>query len=68
MSAKDMFEKLGYKLDEQSNYLIYWKVAEQQLINAYHNQNEVQIEFNLYYKTIEKRELMNLDENSNELS
>lgn len=65
MSAKEMFKEAGYKLDKQATYLIYWKVAEQQRINAYYNRNEVQIEFNLYYKTIEKRELMNLDENSN---
>ena len=65
MSAKEMFEKLGYKLDEQDDYLIYWKVARKQRLNFYNTQNEIQIEFNNHYKTVEKRELMQLDENSN---
>lgn len=65
MSAKEMFEKLGYEIDEQENYIVYWKVAKKQRLNFYNNQNEIQIEFNLSYKTIEKRELMQLDENSN---
>jgi hypothetical protein len=60
-----MFEKLGYELDEQDDYLIYWKVAKKQQLNFYNTQNEIQIEFNNHYKTVEKRELMQLDENSN---
>lgn len=65
MSAKEMFKKLGYKLDEQENCLVYWKVAKKQQLNFYNMQNEIQIEFNFNYKTVEKRELMQLDENSN---
>lgn len=65
INAKEMFEQLGYKLDEQEDYLIYWKNAKDQQINRYYRQNEIQIEFNLAYKTIEKRELFNTDENSN---
>lgn len=57
-SAKEMFEELGYELDEQEDYLVYWKVAKKQRVNFYHNQNEIQIEFNLSYKTVEKRELL----------
>lgn len=64
-NAKEMFEQLGYKLDEQEDYLIYWKIAKEQQSNRYYRQNEIQIEFNLTYKTIEKRELFNTDENSN---
>lgn len=65
MKAKDMFEKLGYEIDEQDDCLIYWKVAKKQRLNFYNTQNEIQIEFNNHYKTVEKRELMQLDENSN---
>lgn len=60
-SAKEMFEKLGYRLDEQEDYLIYWKLAKKQQVNHYRTQNEIQIEFNLIYKTIEKRELFHTD-------
>ncbi|MDO5003594.1 MAG: hypothetical protein Q4E39_05155 [bacterium] len=63
-SAKELFERLGYKLDEQEDYLIYWKIAKKQQMNRYHRQNEIQIEFNLVYKTIEKRELFHTDEDS----
>lgn len=64
-SAREMFEQLGYKLDEQEDYLIYWKIAKGQQLNRYYRQNEIQIEFNLAYKTIEKRKLFNTGENSN---
>lgn len=63
-SAKELFERLGYKLDEQEDYLIYWKLAKKQQVNYYHTQNEIQIEFNLTYKTIEKRELFHSDEDN----
>lgn len=63
-SAKELFERLGYKLDEQEDYLIYWKLAKKQQVNYYHTQNEIQIEFNLTYKTIEKRELFHTDEDN----
>ena len=63
-SAKELFKRLGYKLDEQEDYLIYWKLAKKQQVNYYHTQNEIQIEFNLTYKTIEKRELFHIDEDN----
>lgn len=63
-SARELFEELGYKLDEQEDYLIYWKLAKKQQVNYYHTQNEIQIEFNLTYKTIEKRELFHTDEDN----
>lgn len=63
-SARELFKKLGYKLDEQEDYLIYWKFAKKQRVNYYHTQNEIQIEFNFTYKTIEKRELLHTDEDS----
>lgn len=65
MKAEKMFEKLGYELDEQEDYLVYWKESPNQVINRNFAQNEIQIEFNLHYKTIEKRELFDTDENSN---
>ena len=61
-SARELFEELGYKLDEQEDYLIYYKLAKKQRVNFYHTQNEIQIEFNFTYKTIEKRELFHTDE------
>lgn len=64
-NAEKMFKKLGYELDEQDDYLVYWKKSPNQIINRNFAQNEIQIEFNLYYKTIEKRELFDTDENSN---
>lgn len=63
-SARELFEELGYKLDEQEDYLIYWKLAKKQRVNYCYTQNEIQIEFNLTYKTIEKRELFHIDEDS----
>lgn len=63
-STKELFKRLGYKLDEQEDYLIYWKLAKKQQVNYYHTQNEIQIEFNLTYKTIEKRELFHTDEDN----
>ena len=63
-SARELFGKLGYKLDKQEDYLIYWKLAKKQRVNFYRTQNEIQIEFNLAYKTIEKRELFHTNEDS----
>lgn len=63
-SARELFGELGYKLDKQEDYLIYWKLAKKQRVNFYRTQNEIQIEFNLTYKTIEKRELFHTDEDS----
>lgn len=62
--ADEMFKKLGYKIDEQDEYIVYWKVAKKQRVNFYNNQNEIQIEFNFNYKTVEKRDRIELDENS----
>lgn len=55
MTAKEMFEKLGYETDNHEDYIVYWKLAQRQMPNFYHLQNEIQIEFNFCYKTIEKR-------------
>lgn len=52
MSAKEMFEKLGYKQDKQKNYIVYYSLLKLS--------REKQIEFNFDYKTIEKRRVPDL--------
>ena len=47
MSAKEMFEKLGYTQDKQKDYIVYWKPLK--------FGRELQIEFNFKFKTIEMR-------------
>ena len=49
MSAKEMFEKLGYKQDKQKDYIVYWRPLK--------FSREQQIEFNFKHKTIEMRKV-----------
>ena len=47
MNKDITLEDLGYRLDKQNNYLVYYKLLKLG--------REIQIEFNFDYKTIEKR-------------
>lgn len=47
MSAKDMFEKLGYKQDKTNKYIVYYKPLK--------FFRELQIVFNLHFQSIEVR-------------
>ena len=52
MTAREMFEKLGYKIDKQKDYIVYWKPLK---LNR-----ELQIEFNFKFNTIEKRKVSDM--------
>ena len=47
MSAREMFEKLGYEQDKQKDYIVYWRPLK--------FGREQQIEFDFGHKTIEMR-------------
>ena len=49
MTAKEMFEKLGYKQDKQKTHIVYYKFLK---LNR-----ELQIEFNFKFKSVEKRKV-----------
>lgn len=52
MSAREMFEKLGYICDKQDDYIVYWKPLK---LNR-----ELQIEFNFKFRTVEKRKVSDM--------
>ena len=53
MNKDITLEDLGYRLDKQNNYLVYYKLLKLG--------REIQIEFNFDYKTIEKRKCWSIE-------